>query len=242
MKLHRFRTTTMTRSLATPLRRLLPAICASCLAVGTAHAQSGDVDDGVSIFHPADATIVQVGVVHLQLHSNTTGLVGIGVPPGADLRVGNATTPFFSIERLITSHVGIELLAGIPPRQDVYGAGSIAFQGKVASVKQNAPTLMLNYHFLQPGDMVRPFVGIGVNHTHFYGAESSVGQTISLTNSNGLALQGGASVRIADHWSAYATVLLVNVHSDLLAVGVNPQTTRVNFRPTVYGAGVSYAF
>ena len=55
-------------------------------------------------------------------------------------------------------------------------------------------------------------------------------------------MRGGVNGRLEDQWSALGTGLGVGGRSHLLATGVNPQVTTINFRPTAYVAGLSYAF
>ena len=46
----------------------------------------------------AQQSVVTIGVSRIDLHSKTTGVQGIGVPPGADLEVQDATTLFLSYQ------------------------------------------------------------------------------------------------------------------------------------------------
>ena len=40
----------------------------------------------------APASTLKGGVIYYQTHARTNGVTGIGIPPGADATVGNATT------------------------------------------------------------------------------------------------------------------------------------------------------
>ena len=40
----------------------------------------------------AQANTVKAGAIYYQTHSSTTGIQGIGIPPGADAKTGNAST------------------------------------------------------------------------------------------------------------------------------------------------------
>ena len=203
------------------------AAAAVALCCGTAQAQ--------------DNTF-KFGLTRYTTHSSTTGLRGIGIPPGADAETGDATTLVLVYERLVNPNVGIELALGIPPRIDAKASGSVAFLGKVLSAKNVAPTLLVNYHFGVPGDSWRPYVGAGVNYTKFVGITNTLGAQVSLSDSLGLALQAGVDYALSEQWGLFASVATLKVKTDLVATGSTVLTTTIDFKPVVYSFGASYKF
>lgn len=190
----------------------------------------------------AQDNVFKLGLTRYDTHSRTSNLAGIGLPPGADVKVGDATTVIFVGERMLTPNAGLELVLGIPPKIKSTGAGSVAFLGELLEAKNAAPTLLLNWHFGQPGDAWRPYVGAGINYTKFVGIRSPYGWKVSLSDSWGPVLQGGIDYRIDERWGLFASVAAVKVKSDLVAVGANVITATIDFRPLVYSAGLSYRF
>ncbi len=190
----------------------------------------------------AQQHIVGIGVSRIDLHSKTTGLRGIGVPPGADIEVQDATTLFLSYQYKLNTHWGVELAAGLPPTHDTKATGSIAFLGKVSSVKQAAPTVFVNYHFGDDGAAWRPFVGLGINYTRFFDAKSEYNQKIELSDSVGPAAQLGISYAITPQISLCGAIAVAKVKSDLVATGTTVQQTTIDFRPVVYTVGMTYKF
>ena len=191
----------------------------------------------------AQENVVKIGATYYQTHSRTDGISGIGVPPGADAEVGNATTAILVYERLLTPNVGLELVIGVPPRLKAKATGSVAFLGDdVLSAKIITPTLLLNYHFFGPTDVLRPYVGIGVNYTHFADVKSSIAPDAKMGDSTGLVLQAGLNYAITPRWGLFASVAKLDVKSNVVATGATVLTTKVDFRPIVYSAGVSYQF
>jgi outer membrane protein len=189
--------------------------------------------------------VVKVGVTRYDTHSKTDGISGIGVPPGADADVDSATTVIFVYERLLTPlspNLGLEFVIGIPPTLHAHGTGSVAFLGEVLSAKIIAPTLLLNYHFFGSDTAFRPYLGIGVNYTHYTDIKSSLASDVQMGNSTGLALQGGVNYAINKQFGLFASVAKVNVKSKVVAAGPTVITTTVDFRPIVWSAGVSYQF
>jgi outer membrane protein len=190
----------------------------------------------------AQLNTAKLGVIYYQTHARTNGITGLGVPPGADADVGNATTLLFTYEREIMPHVGIEAVLGWPPTIKARGAGTVPFLGEVLSAKNVAPTLLLNYRFGDAGAVLRPYVGLGVNYTHFAEAKTPYGWDVNLSDSWGWAAQAGMDYAINREWGLFASIAAVRVKSDLVAIGAAVLRTTIDFRPITYAAGVSYKF
>ena len=187
--------------------------------------------------------VAKVGITYYQTHSQTDGISGVGVPPGADAEVGNATTVIFVYERLFTPNVGLEFVLGIPPRLTAKATGSVAFLGDdVLSAKNVAPTLLLNYHFFGPDTALRPYVGAGINYTKFTDVQSSLASNVQMGSSTGLALQAGINYALTKDVGLFASIAKINVKSKVVASGATVLQTTVDFRPIVYSAGVSFQF
>jgi outer membrane protein len=183
------------------------------------------------------------GGIYYQTHSRTTGISGIGVPPGADADVGNATTLLLTYERAITPNIGVELVLGLPPKIKSKATGSVAFLGDdVLSAKIVAPTLLLNYHFGEPGSALRPYVGAGINYTKFVSRKSKLANDVQMSDSTGLTVQAGLDYTLNKDWGLFASVAALKVKSDLVASGATVLTTTIDFRPVTYSFGAYYKF
>ncbi len=191
----------------------------------------------------AEDNIVKFGISEYTTHSKTSGISGIGVPPGADATTSNATTVIFTYERLLMPNLGIELVVGVPPTIKANASGSVAFLGNdILSAKSVSPTLLVNYHFGSEGDTWRPYVGLGVNYTRFIDAKSSLATDVSLGDSWGIAGQIGINYAINNNWGLFGSIAALKVKSNLVASGPSVLQTTIDFRPVVYSFGVSYAF
>src|SRR5204863_4125307 len=145
----------------------------------------------------AQSNVVQIGVSEYTTHERTNGISGIGVPPGADVEIGNAPTVILTYERLFNPNMGVELVLGIPPKIKAKATGSVAFLGDdVLSAKNVAPTLFFNYHLGQPGDTWRPFAGVGVNYTRFTHVQSKLAPDVKMSDSTGWAVHAGTDYNI----------------------------------------------
>jgi outer membrane protein len=185
---------------------------------------------------------VKLGLVRYDAHSKTTGITGIGIPPGADAKVGDATTVLFTYEYAVSPKFGVELALGVPPEIKANASGTVPFLGEVLSARNVAPTLLVNYHFGEPGDTFRPYVGVGGNYTKFTNAKTPYGWNVKLSDSVGLAVHGGVDWAFNKNWGLFASIARIDVKSNLVATGAVVLQTTIDFRPWTYEAGVSYRF
>lgn len=211
---------------------------------------------GMSAAWAGDApkNMVYFGYVDLTIHSDAPDLTSNGpafLTPPASLSVRTAQTALFGYVRHLDEKWAFEIAAGIPPAHDVYGTGGLAPYGKLAKVKQASPTLFLNYKFNSDMDRLRPYVGIGMNFTRFYDAESTAANNLAaggptqirLKDSVGLAAQAGINYKLTDNWSINGNVVVANVETDLTATtGSIQRKTHIDFRPIAYAVSVGYSF
>ncbi len=209
------------------LRFVVPAALGGLACLGAAQAQN---------------VTVKAGAIYYQTHAKTNGVTGIGIPPGADATVGNATTLLLAFEYALSPHVGVELVLGVPPKIEAKAAGSVAFLGDVLSARIVAPTLLFNYHFLAPGSALRPYVGVGVNYTRFIDAQTPYGWDVNLSDSTGLAAHVGLDWAFNKQWGLFASIGASQVKSNLTATGAAVLRSTIDFRPVTYTLGASYRF
>ena len=190
----------------------------------------------------AQEQTLKLGLIRYQTHASTNGVTGPGLPAGADATVGSANTVLLTYEYGFAPNLGVELVLGIPPKIKGSASGSVAFLGEVVESKLVAPTLLLNYHFGQPGDALRPYVGLGINYTRFTDVSSPYGWQVSLHDSWGAAAQVGLDYAIDKNWGVFASVGAAKVSSKLIAVSATVLQTTIDFKPITYAAGLSYRF
>jgi outer membrane protein len=186
---------------------------------------------------------VKAGAIRYDTHSKTTGIKGIGIPPGADAETGDSTTLLLALERKLTPNISLELVVGIPPTTKAKATGSVAFLGNdVLSAKNVAPTLVLNYNFFEESQALRPYLGIGVNYTTFRSIKSTLAPKVEMSDSTGLVVQAGVNYAINKQMGLFASIARVDVKSDLVATASTVLTTTIDFRPITYAAGVWFKF
>jgi len=230
-----------------PIRTLVIATACAITASTTAFAQT---------------VTVKVGMANIDPNSSASSIYGPLTPVDAlSLSVKPQSTTFFSISREISSDWDVELALGVPPTHDatvvVKNAALVppsvsAANGKVAAtVRQVAPTLFANYWLATKESTVRPFVGIGVNYTTFDNAKStSVNDminggptTIKQTDSVGLAMQVGASVKLGGPWTVNGAWSTAQVKTKMTTntLGIE-RSADITFQPTVLTLSLGYSF
>ena len=161
--------------------------------------------------------------------------LGLGIgwvnPPGAD-GIGGAldgkedVRPTLTFEYFIADNIGLEILAATPFEHELVVGGS-----SIGTTKHLPPTISVNYHF-PTGGKVTPFVGAGVNFTHFWDEPTG----ISIDDSWGFALHAGADFAISDSAAIRADIRYIQIESDVFSGGTKIGTAEIN--PVVLG--VSY--
>lgn len=134
-----------------------------------------------------------------------------------DVEVDGNTRPTLTIEYFLRDNVGIELVAATPFQHDV----NIKGVGKVGSVKHLPPVLSVNYHW-DTGSAFRPYAGIGLNYTSFWGEDTQGaldGADLDLKHSFGLALQAGADWWLNDKSAIRGTLRWIDIDSDVYLNG-----------------------
>ena len=153
-------------------------------------------------------------------------------PSGA--RVGENARPSLTFEYFAMDNIGIEVLAAWPFKHDLEAAG-----GKIGSTRHLPPTVSIQYH-LANRTIVTPFVGVGLNYTHFWSEKLNSGTPIKLDDSWGVALHGGVDVAVSEHSSLRADVRYIDIDTKATIGGAPAGTVKLD--PWVFGAAYVYKF
>jgi outer membrane protein len=205
----------------------------------------------------AQDNTVRAGIYIVRYHAKADDISGPFTQPGLNLDLKNVNTAYFAYIRRLSSGFDLELAAGWPPKTETIGkgpatVGSVPYDGQtIATAKWFSPTVLLNYKFLPESSPVRPYVGVGINYTHFYDRTSTAAgnaasggpTTISLSDSIGPAGTIGVFYRLQGNWSLDGSFSMAKVKSDLEAntSGVIRKTT-INFNPSTWVISVGYSF
>ncbi|MCK0745112.1 OmpW/AlkL family protein [Chromohalobacter nigrandesensis] len=144
----------------------------------------------------------------------------------------------FTLGYRFQDKLGVELLAAQRFEHQVRLNGS-----DMASIHHLPPTLTLQYYPLGGTDArVQPYLGAGINYTHF-SDEKLDGGELELDDSWGGAAQVGVDLLIDDHWALNAAAWYLDIDSDATAtLDGNDYHADVEIDPIVVMGGLSYRF
>ena len=215
----------------------LVATAALCGA-GAAHAQAaGDV-------------MVQLGWNKIMPKVKSSDLSAPSLP-GSQINIKSASALFATLTYMVTDDISIEALGGLPYKHDIVGAGAVSGVGKIGTIHQISPTVLLQYRFLSADGPFRPYVGAGPTFAKFYGTKGSAaltavtnpggpGTTIGGDTEWGASLQAGANYKIDKHWFVDASVIKTFISTKAtLSTG---QETKARLNPIAINASIGYTF
>ncbi|MES2296449.1 MAG: OmpW family outer membrane protein [Pseudomonadota bacterium] len=171
--------------------------------------------------------------------------------PHTKASVGDATGPTVVIDYGLTDNITLELPIGLPFKHELSGDGAIAGTGKLGTAEALPATLLAQYRFFSPKDMVRPYVGVGATYAYFM-KETGSGQLTAVINAGGppttykidnklaATIQAGVSVKFNERW--FADVMVTKTYLETGVTYSTGQTQRIKFDPVSVGMYVGYAF
>ncbi|MEX8496131.1 OmpW family protein [Sphaerotilus sp.] len=177
----------------------------------------------------AGDTLVRVRAVNIDPANKDT-------IPTLDVSVSSKVIPEVDFTYFISPNLSTELILTYPQKHDVSANGAA-----VGTLKHLPPTLTLQYRFNDLGlGAFTPYVGAGLNYTHFSSVDLGGGTLSVDKNSFGLSLQAGVDYAIDRTWSVNFDVKKVQIRTDLSSGGTNLGTLKID--PLLVGVGVGYKF
>lgn len=192
----------------------------------------------------------------------------LGTVDQAQVGVGTDTQLGVTATYMITSHIGVELLAATPFEHKIEGAGALSGLDGLAKVRQLPPTLTLQYYPLSADSKFQPFLGAGINYTYFFQKDTNDQLTnnigtlaalqgvngvvatdtrLHLDDSLGLAVRAGFDYQITDSigitaglwWADIDTTAHIKARSN---AGTIKADVDVEIDPLVYMVGAVFHF
>lgn len=160
-------------------------------------------------------------------------------PIGGKANVDNSVVPELDFSYFFTPNVSAELIAAVTPHNVNVTGSSAGSKVDVGSAWLLPPTLTMQYHFNQL-QSVKPYVGAGVNYTHFFNEDAGALSSVSYDDSFGGALQAGVDIPLKDNW--YANIDVKKVYINTTATFNGGIKADVDIDPLLIGVGVGYRF
>ncbi|HWU97629.1 MAG TPA: OmpW family outer membrane protein, partial [Oxalicibacterium sp.] len=157
----------------------------------------------------AGDNIVNLGWFHLYTDDSSKPLSfsqpGIGAIPNSGSSVGDADTVGLAFTHFFTDNFALTLDAGVPPKFNLKGEGSLESLGHLGSAKQWSPAILAKWYFGQAEDKWRPFVGIGATHVWYTSVKLSPALQARVTPPV-LGGPGSASADLSSSWAPVANI------------------------------------
>lgn len=150
------------------------------------------------------------------------------------VEVDDKVFPEIDFSYFFTPHIAAELVLTYPLEHEVTLNGA-----DIGSIKRLPPSLLLQYHFT-PKSTFKPYVGAGLNYTHFSSVKLDVPGADIDRSSFGIALQAGVDIRLAKHWYLNLDMKYIDIDTDVKVNGVKLTTLEVD--PMLYSIGIGYRY
>jgi outer membrane protein len=191
--------------------------------------------------------IVRVGVSTVSPMDDSNELTGFA---GSEVGVGSATTMGFTIGKMLTDNISLEMLGVYPSSHSIKGKSGAIAGLAVGDVQVFPPTFHANYYFNPQSDF-RVRVGAGFS-TVFYLDPDVAGPTKAVLGTNteleidhtiGLAANVGLDYDITENFMLSMGVWYVDFDADAtLTTGATSRNVDIEVDPIVTLFGLGYRF
>jgi outer membrane protein len=154
---------------------------------------------------------------------------------------------------MLTSNIGIELLAATPFKHNVGVKGMpgpfAGLNGNLGELKHLPPTLSVLYYPLDAASAFQPYIGAGINYTWFFDdklsseAEAKGFSGLDMKDSWGLSAQVGMDYMLTDNIMLNAQVRYIDIDTTGTTSFAGAKVkVDVDVDPMVYMVGLGYKF
>jgi outer membrane protein len=177
--------------------------------------------------------MVRARAVYLGWENGQSG----GLPLAGETKVTaqNVWIPEIDLSYFWTKNIATELVLTYPQDININVGGT-----KAGTVSALPPSLLLQYHFTDLGAF-KPYVGLGVNYTHFYKRSNMLDGAASVSQSSvGVVGQLGFDYMLNNNWGLNLDLKYIQMGTKVYVGGDKVGT--VNLNPLSVGIGASYRF
>lgn len=199
-------------------------------------------DDSAPIETDTTKWVVRVGATNLSLVDKLDLQVAGAPYPGAGMSTYEHRTPTVQIGYFVTPNVAINATLGLPPKIDVFGAGTIGALPKLGEVTYGPMMLTAQFHPTRSG-RVRPYFGAGIAYMIVFDTNDGAFQNLKVENDLSLAFEAGAEVMVNNKMGIFFDVkkafLRPGATGTFQGLAVEGQT---KLDPLAFSGGLAFHF
>ena len=152
-----------------------------------------------------------------------------------DIKAEDRWIPEVDITYFFTKNIAAELVLTWPQNINIKSGSA-----KIGQIQALPPSLLIQYHFTDLGAF-KPYVGAGVNYTHFYKTSNILDGAANIdTDSWGVVGQIGMDYVLNKNWSLNIDAKYVQMATDVHLNSSN--IGKLDLNPITLGVGIGYRF
>ena len=132
---------------------------------------------------------------------------------GAAIRTDVSNVPNIEIGRRITPHVAIAIAAGVPPKTQVEGRGTLSNLGRIATITAGVGSLTAQWRPIR--GRLEPYVGAGIAYLHTFKVRDGALKGSRASNDFGPVAQIGVELQLIEGAGIYAELRQTRLKSTL---------------------------
>ena len=182
------------------------------------------------------------------LNSNSAGLI-----PGSGIDLDSNTQFGLSLGYMLTDSWAVEAMTTAPfeHRLTVNGLEQYGLTtSNLGEAMQVPPTLSVLHYFNSPSSRLRPYLGLGLNYTHFYDDSLSLqsrteigAEGLELDESFGVALRAGVDWKLRAGWYLNASIWRYQLETNAsFNSNVGLISTDLTLDPWIYSITLGHDF
>ncbi len=185
---------------------------------------------------------IRAGLSSLEL-ADKAQMVVAGAPlAGEGISTYEHQTLSVQFGRFLTRNIAVNLCLGLPPKIDIFGAGSIGALPKLGEVTYGPTALTLQYHFKRSG-RIRPFVGAGLSYMIVFDTNDGAFQDLEVENDLSPAIEAGTDIMIDRRWGLFVDVKKAWLRPKASGTFQGaPVDVKTKLDPWVFSGGVTFRF
>lgn len=192
-----------------------------------------------TVFAQSSPWLIRLRAIDVMPQASSSTISSIG---GHVTTISNQATAELDFSYFFTSHIAAELILATT-RHSVEATNTLLGSVNLGKVSVLPPTLTAQYH-LFPEQKINPYLGVGINVTHFYNVNSGpVATAIHYGNTVGPAFQAGVDLALNDNLYVNFDVKKIYIKPSVnVYTPLGDLNTNVSINPWVFGAGIGYRF